>query len=123
IHASGLLVRGGMPMARSAPPAPELVLSQPLPAHRTRLVAWGRAEFRAAPALSLCFVTLAVACAICAPLFAPYDPIQNYLDQTLVHPTPSAHLVGTEHLGRDILSRLVDGVRISVPADFLAVLV
>jgi peptide/nickel transport system permease protein len=110
-------------MARSAPPAPELLLPQPVPAHRTGLVVWGRSVFRGAPLFSLCFLTLAVAGAIGAPLFAPYDPIQTNRAQTLVRPSLSAHLLGTDHLGRDILSRLVYGARISVTVGFLAVFV
>src|SRR5215475_3316242 len=101
-------------MARSAPPASELVLSQPVPAHWTGLVAWGRSVFRGAPLFSLCFLTLAIACAVCAPLLAPYDPIQTNRAQTLLPPAFGAHLLGTDHLGRDILSRLIYGARISV---------
>jgi len=109
-------------MARSAPPAPELVLSQPVPAH-TGLLAWGHSVLRGAPVLSLCFLTLAIVCAICAPLLAPYDPIQTNRAQTLLAPSFSVHLLGTDHLGRDILSRLVYGARISVTVGFLAVFV
>lgn len=52
-----------------------------------------------------------VAMAILAPLLAPYAP--NATDVTAVaHPQPSAtHLLGTDHLGRDILSRLLWGGR------------
>src|SRR5215472_18944871 len=110
-------------MARSAPPASEMVLPQPVTAHSTGLVAWGRSVFRGAPVFSLGFLTLAIACAIFAPLLAPYDPIQTNRAQTLVSPSLSAHLLGTDHLGRDILSRLVYGARISVTVGFLAVFV
>ncbi len=110
-------------MARSAPPTPELVLPQPVPVHRTGLVAWGRSVLRGAPGFSLCFLTLAVACALCAPLLAPYDPIQTNRAQTLLAPSFRVHLLGTDHLGRDILSRLVYGARISVTVGFLAVFV
>src|SRR5919198_1516681 len=110
-------------MARSSTPAPELVLSRPGPAYRTGLVAWGRSVLRGAPVFSLCFLTLAVACAVCAPLLAPYDPIQTNRAQTLIPPSFRTHLLGTDHLGRDILSRLVYGARISVTVGFLAVFV
>src|SRR3989442_4924462 len=110
-------------MARSAPPTPELVLSQPVPAHRTGLLAWGHSVFRGAPVLSLCFLTLAIVCAICAPLLAPYDPIQTNRAQTLLPPSSRMHLFGTDHLGRDLLSRLIYGARISVTVGFLAVFV
>ena len=110
-------------MARSAPAAPELMLPQPVPAHSTGLMAWGRSMFRGAPAFSLCFLTLAVTCAICAPLLAPYDPIQTNRAQTLLPPSFRTHILGTDHLGRDILSRLIYGARISVTVGFLAVFV
>lgn len=110
-------------MARSATPTPELVLTQPEMAHDTGLVAWGRAVLRGAPVLSLCFLALAIACAICAPLLAPYDPIQTNRVQTLFAPRLSEHLLGTDHLGRDILSRMIYGARISVTVGFLAVFV
>src|SRR5215510_13769216 len=110
-------------MARSAPPTPELVISQPEPAHRMGLGTWGRVVFRGAPVFSLCFLTLAVACAIWAPFLAPYDPIQTNRAQTLLPPSHRAHLLGTDHLGRDILSRLIYGARISVTVGFLAVFV
>jgi len=110
-------------MARPAPSAPELALPQPVTAHSTGLLAWGRAVFRGAPVFSLGFLTLAIACAIFAPLLAPYDPIQTNRAQTLVSPSLSAHLLGTDHLGRDILSRLIYGARISVTVGFLAVFV
>src|SRR6266404_106821 len=110
-------------MARSAPPAPELALPQPVTAHRTGLLAWGHSVFRGAPVLSLCFLTLAIVCAICAPLLAPYDPIQTNRAQALVPPSSRTHLFGTDHLWRDLLSRLVYGARISVTVGFLAVFV
>jgi peptide/nickel transport system permease protein len=49
--------------------------------------------------------------AIMAPWIAPYPPNASDL-AALAHPTPSAaHLLGTDHLGRDILSRLLWGAR------------
>jgi peptide/nickel transport system permease protein len=110
-------------MARSASPTPALLLPQPGPASDTGLVAWVRSALRGAPGFSLCFLTLAIACAICAPLLAPYDPIQTNRATTLLPPSLSEHPLGTDHLGRDILSRMVYGARISVTIGFLAVFV
>src|SRR5437764_1751167 len=110
-------------MARSATSASDLLLPQPAAAHSTGLGGWGRSVFRGAPVFSLCFLTLAMACAICAPLLAPYDAIQTNRAQTLLAPGLSAHILGTDHLGRDILSRMVYGARISVTVGFLAVFV
>src|SRR5713101_8954489 len=110
-------------MARSGAPTPELVLPQPDTPSGTGLVAWARSALRGAPVFSLCFLTLAMACAIFAPFIAPYDPILTNSAKPLFSPSFVEHLLGTDHLGRDILSRLVYGARISVTVGFLAVFV
>src|SRR3989442_2034178 len=52
-----------------------------------------------------------LAVAALAPLLAPYPPNASDL-AALAHPTPSrAHWLGTDHLGRDLLSRLAWGAR------------
>jgi peptide/nickel transport system permease protein len=52
------------------------------------------------------------ACAVLAPLLAPYDP--NALDFTMIEGPSWAHPLGTDDLGRDLLSRLIYGARISL---------
>jgi ABC-type dipeptide/oligopeptide/nickel transport system permease subunit len=64
----------------------------------------------------LAFFVLAIA----APLPARYDPEQNRLVDALADPS-LAHLLGTDHLGRDILARLVYGARNSLSIGFAAV--
>ena len=51
--------------------------------------------------------------ALFAPLIAPYDPSLQNTKAILQSPSPS-HLMGTDLLGRDILSRLIYGARISL---------
>ena len=51
--------------------------------------------------------------AVIAPLIAPYDPIHTDLTVRLAPPS-RAHLFGTDQLGRDILSRILYGTRISL---------
>ena len=58
--------------------------------------------------------------ALVAPLATTYDPEQMRLDQKLLEPSP-AHLLGTDHLGRDILARLAYGARFSLVICFAAV--
>ncbi|MBI4488147.1 MAG: ABC transporter permease [Deltaproteobacteria bacterium] len=58
--------------------------------------------------------------ALFAPVLAPYDPIQVEPDK-IFSPMSWGHLLGTDELGRDILSRLIYGARISFLIGILAV--
>jgi peptide/nickel transport system permease protein len=58
--------------------------------------------------------------ALAAPLLAPYDPGQINLKEILMPPSP-AHILGTDTLGRDVLSRVIYGSRISLLVGFVAV--
>lgn len=58
--------------------------------------------------------------ALLAPWIAPYDPEAFNLDAVLMPPSP-AHWLGTDDLGRDVLSRLLFGSRVSLWVGFVAV--
>lgn len=62
---------------------------------------------------ALLIVVLLAIAAIAAPLIAPYDPNAVDLTQRLQGPS-LAHWLGTDHLGRDELSRLIYGTRVSL---------
>ncbi len=112
-------------MRQPTPESDGLVL-QPALTQPVQWAGWIRwfAEFlRGAPKLSLLVLTVAVLCAIFAPELAPHDPVKGDLARMLAPPSLSNHLLGTDHLGRDILSRLIYGARISVTVGFLAVFV
>ena len=57
--------------------------------------------------------------ALLAPLMAPYDPLAQ--GQHLYQAPSSAHLLGTDELGRDVFSRVLWGARISIPLAMLLV--
>jgi peptide/nickel transport system permease protein len=57
--------------------------------------------------------------ALLAPWLAPHQPGDTDFNALLVHPS-SKHLLGTDELGRDELSRLIWGARASMQAGFLA---
>jgi len=57
---------------------------------------------------------------IFAPWLAPYDPNHIDLQQVLMAPS-QAHLLGTDTLGRDVLSRIIYGSRVSLKVGFVAV--
>jgi len=65
--------------------------------------------------------------ALLAPLLAPGDPFAQDLNKRLLPPfwmdgTQAAHLLGTDQLGRDYLSRLIYGARISMMIGILTVI-
>lgn len=73
-------------------------------------------------------VTLVVAVAILAPWISPYDPGKQNIRQRLTPPAwvvggSPEYLLGTDGLGRDILSRTIYGSRISLVVGLLATLV
>ena len=70
---------------------------------------------------ALVFVLLLVLLAVFAPLIAPYDA-ENYFDYDQLNAVPSwRHWLGVDPLGRDILSRILSGARLSLAAGFFSV--
>jgi len=65
----------------------------------------------------LVILALLVIAAIFAPLLAPYNPYKQDLRSTLQSPS-GAHLLGTDSLGRDTLSRLIYGSRTALLVGF-----
>lgn len=60
------------------------------------------------------------AIAVFAPLFSPYNP--NFINMNeVLRPPSGGHLLGTDDLGRDVLSRMIYGTRISLSIGFIAV--
>jgi peptide/nickel transport system permease protein len=85
-----------------------------------RSVSWARGNI----GISLCIgvVSLAALAAIAAPLIAPYSPAGVDLEHTLTGPSVH-HLLGTDNLGRDILSRLIWGARSSLLGPLLVIVI
>ena len=79
---------------------------------------WLRRDRRAA--VSLAFLVLLVLVAVLAPWISPHVPSEQNLANTLAPPSV-IHWLGTDDLGRDILSRLIYGTRVAIYASFLAV--
>ena len=78
--------------------------------------------------IGLVILTLIFAAAIFAPLIAPFDPYDQDLSRRLIPPFWSpkanpAHWLGTDNLGRDYLSRLIYGARISLLIGFAVMLI
>ena len=72
--------------------------------------------------IGLIGVAIAITVALFAPWIAPYDPNAVEPTSVLSAPLTAGHLLGTDDLGRDLLSRLVVGARASLAAGVLATL-
>jgi len=81
-------------------------------------VAW----LRRLPVIPLTIVIGLVLVAAFAPLIATYSPVEGSLAEKLLAPS-TGHLLGTDHLGRDSLSRLIYGARVSLVVSLLAIFV
>jgi peptide/nickel transport system permease protein len=70
---------------------------------------------------------LLVVAAIFAPQLAPYDPLHTSLTERLMPPVfaggTDAHLLGTDKLGRDVLSRIIYGSRVSLSVSLLVIVI
>jgi peptide/nickel transport system permease protein len=95
---------------------PEIEAQAAVPAHRQRL-----------PVVSLAIVAVFVLVALLAPLLAPADPYDQSLRLRFRPPVWEergswAYPLGTDRLGRDLLSRIIYGARVSLAAGVVTVL-
>ena len=89
-------------------PAPEIIDTESVFGHIRRMFATNGLA-TAGAAVIILFTVIAVF----APFFAPYDPYFINLDNRLARMS-AAHLLGTDAFGRDVLSRIFYGARISL---------
>lgn len=76
--------------------------------------AWGRLRRAPGPMIGLTVFLLLALTAIFAPLLAPHDPVKFANVMNALTPPGKEFLLGADHTGRDILSRLIYGARISL---------
>ncbi|WDD92041.1 ABC transporter permease [Burkholderia sp. FERM BP-3421] len=82
---------------------------------------WRRFAANPLNLFGLAILTALVVVALIAPFAMPHDPLQQVLPDRLLPPGTPAHWLGTDQLGRDILSRLMDGARLTLGIAFLVV--
>lgn len=80
---------------------------------------WRRAKAHKGLIIGSVVLLIIAICAVFAPLIAPHDPTAQNLDARLLPPVWDAkgswqHVFGTDALGRDYLSRLIYGARVSL---------
>ena len=89
-------------------PAGELVIDEPARPTARRKVSW---KLTVGASIVAAFIVIA----IFAPEIAPYNPLKTNPLDTLLPPGAAGHLLGTDDLGRDELSRLIYATRIDLP--------
>src|SRR6266851_4619800 len=104
---------------------PASTTTEPAPAARRRSAGfWSDARGRIVKSRTAMsgglIVGLFVAVAILAPVLAPYEPLRGRLVDRL-QPPGASHWLGTDELGRDVLSRVLYGARISLQIQIAAV--
>jgi peptide/nickel transport system permease protein len=103
----------------AAPPAAERSLGSKLPTHRF----WGRhvRELVGHPsgALGALLVLALIVAAVAAPIIAPFDPLAQPSRRLLA--PGGLHFLGTDEFGRDMLSRIVYGSRVSLQVGVISV--
>lgn len=87
---------------------------------RPRYAFWRRLLRDKRAVVSLGYLALLLILALAASLVAPYSPIDQDYSQILTPPNLS-HLLGTDDVGRDILSRLIHGTPASLMASLMSV--
>jgi peptide/nickel transport system permease protein len=111
----------------SVSPAPTAPTGTPSIALGWRLAAL-RSRTEGMPWVPVVILATLLVLAILADFVAPHNPEIGSLSQRFRPPAWSAggsadHLLGTDHIGRDVLSRLIFGARVSIIVGFTAVIV
>ncbi|MBW3634600.1 MAG: ABC transporter permease, partial [Chloroflexi bacterium] len=82
------------------------------------LLAWRRLSRNPLALLGSIVAIAYILLGLFGPLFAPYDYAKQNLLQANLPPFTEGHLLGTDQVGRDLYSRLVTGIRISLIVGF-----
>src|SRR5690242_20693163 len=106
-------VPGGSPSAQGVDPVPGRV-------RLARQGPIGRLLRSRAATLGLVILGVVILLAVIGPYIAPYNPIEGRLSTRLLPPSPTYPL-GTDGLGRDVLSRLLHGARVALQVGLLTV--
>ncbi len=112
-----------MRIPRSHREALRLPAEQPVQvAPAARLSNWRRYASNHIAVGALILSVFVIVVAILAPLLAPYDPARQQTAQSLLSPG-ARHWLGTDQYGRDVLSRLIYGARVSLSVGIVSVVI
>ena len=108
------IVAGALPAP--ARPSPIVAASQ------WRL-AWNTFRRNRPAVAGLAVIVLSIVVAVLAPVLSPHDPLQANPAGRLAAPGTPGRLLGADHLGRDVLSRMVYGGRVSMVMGLVPVMI
>ena len=113
---TGLLIRRLEPGAATRPAS-----EQPVSTRRSIPPIPSMSIARKVPRLPLLAIGILLVVAVFAPIIATQDPIRVSIEDSLLSPG-AGHLLGTDALGRDVLSRLIHGARSSLAVALLSLI-
>jgi peptide/nickel transport system permease protein len=93
--------------------APEVAPAIKIRSQNLYVVTWRQLARKRTALFGLGLIILLVLTAILADVLAPHDPIETFVDALMAPPSAQFPL-GTDMLGRDVLSRLIHGTRVSL---------
>jgi peptide/nickel transport system permease protein len=82
---------------------------------------WSQVQRNRFALIGMTIILILILLAITAPWVAPHDPYAMDLRGALKPPNSPGHILGTDELGRDILSRLIYGARVSLTVGLIVV--
>jgi peptide/nickel transport system permease protein len=109
-------------VATPAPAISHTVTTQPIQVRAARHEFWRRFRRNRLAVAGTLLVLLELVLLAVGPLIAPYDPIAQDSAGRLQGPT-TAHLMGTDDLGRDVFSRILHGTRYSIVSGLVVLVI
>lgn len=82
---------------------------------------WRRLKRNRTAVVGLFIISFIAIIALLAPVISPYNPYEQNLNQRLLGIGARGHILGTDEYGRDLLSRLIYGARLSLIVGFCSV--
>jgi len=102
--------------------APAIVAAQE-PVRRTPIALLDLIRSHRRVTFAFALVAVLFLIALVSPVISPHDPLAVRPDDSYLPPLTPGHVLGTDELGRDLLSRVLWGARVSLPVAFVAVAV
>src|SRR5262249_47238553 len=95
-------------------PAPSCTRSPTAAGPSPWFLAWRTFRRNRPAVVGLAVIVISILASVLAPVLSPHDPVQSNPAGRLAPPGSSGRVLGADHLGRDVLSRVLHGGRVSL---------